>query len=787
MGANVFAILVLWASFPIIFSLFCAMPPRRAAFTSITACWLFMPVIGYQVPGLPDFSKLSVSSVGTLLCIAIFDASRLINFKIKWYDAPMLVFCVAPILTDVANGIGIYEGVSSSLGQFIIYGFPYFIGRLYGSDLEGIRELVMCALIGGLAYAPLCLFEGKFSPQLNSRVFGIVIQQSGFMVDNYRWYGYRPVVFQMNGLTVGAWMMGVAILALWLWGSGSVKTLFGKPFRPMFVLLFITSILCRSTGAVGLLLLGVAMWHSLKSKRAPALLMIFIGLPPLYMALRSTGLWSGSHVVDLTNRFLSEDRATSLQFRFDNENLVVEKAMQKPLLGWGGWRGRVTNKYSRDITVIDGFWVAIISDTGLVGLTSVTLALCLPQYLTLRRFPPRVWRDPEVAPATGAAVVVGLYFIDNLFNGTLNPIIVAMCGGLMGLKAFSPPLPRGTESVVLGVPELAAQMTESGQLAEAEELCHHAINQYKHLEIEGPVAPELLREIAAARNSLGAVLLASGRCQEAEENLTEAIATQEKLSEADPSEPVYRQELACSLNNLGHVCFATSRPAEAEQCWRRALDLEQALADEEPAEESYRSMLAFDLDHLGRVLHDQRRYPESLQVRRAAVETWATLARQHRGYRGRWADGCNDLALSLCREVSPGPGESEAALRLALDATALIPENPSYWKTLGLAYYRAEAYKSASDVLERSASFSGGGTGFELFVLAMAYAHLGHHELAEEYLRRGDDWMATHQSEDADLLRLRAEAAGLLGSLALTSAASAQADDGALSESEERS
>jgi len=65
---------------------------------------------------------------------------------------------------------------------------------------------------------------------------------------------------------------------------------------------------------------------------------------------------------------LSYERAQSLEFRFQNEDLLLEKARQRFWLGWGGWgRSRVYDADGRDISVTDGTWVIVFGTYGAIG------------------------------------------------------------------------------------------------------------------------------------------------------------------------------------------------------------------------------------------------------------------------------------------------------------------------------------------------------------------------------------------------------------------------------------
>ena len=63
---------------------------------------------------------------------------------------------------------------------------------------------------------------------------------------------------------------------------------------------------------------------------------------PLFYAVRTTNLWSGESAVELARLLVGEARADSLDYRFENDDFLIAKALQQPIFGWGGWsRNRV--------------------------------------------------------------------------------------------------------------------------------------------------------------------------------------------------------------------------------------------------------------------------------------------------------------------------------------------------------------------------------------------------------------------------------------------------------------
>ena len=109
------------------------------------------------------------------------------------------------------------------------------------------------------------------------------------------------------------------------------------------------------------------------------------------------------------------------------------------------------------------------------------------------------------------------------------------------------------------------------------------------------------------------------------------------------------------------------------------------------------------------------------------------------------------------------PGSTRAkGSSLARKAVALEPNNWAFLNTLGVAAFRARDWKTATEVLQQSITFTGGGA-HDLFFLAMTYWQQGNKEEARTFYDRAVAWTDKHKPKDPELRRFRAEAAALLG------------------------
>lgn len=437
--------LAMFGWIPLVIYLFWKFPAQRAVTISFVAAWLFLPEAIYPVPGLPDYTKMSATCYGILLATALFNSNRFSEFRPGWIDVPITVWCLSPIFSSISNGLGLYDGFSTSLAQSVSWGLPYFLGRIYLGNWLGLRQLAVAIFVGGLAYIPLCVFELRFSPQLHRLVYGF--HAFSDFAQSIRYGGYRPTVFLQHGLAVGAWMMAATLAGIWLWKSGAVKKFMGIPMKQLVPALLITFILCKSTGAYLLFILGLAILFSGKRFRTPILLTLIPFLVGLYLYFAVTGaITPERREVYMTNltKVLNEERIGSLEFRLKNEEILAEKARERIIVGWGGWgRSRVYDETGKDISVTDSLWIIAFGNNGLVGLISVTLAMLLPALIfPFTRYSSQLWAYPAIAPVIALTVIVTLYMVDCVLNAMVNPVYILALGGISGLLLDHPPIPK---------------------------------------------------------------------------------------------------------------------------------------------------------------------------------------------------------------------------------------------------------------------------------------------------------------------------------------------------------
>lgn len=457
--------LVMFSWIPAIILIFSYLGPQQAVVSCFIGAWLFLPEASFPIQGLPDYTKISATCYGILFAIVIYHgkpfrlfrasfrwgwldlllivpasviyyAKHFKSFRLGWLDLPMIIWCLCPFASSMANGLGWYDGLSASLAQTVFWGGPYLLGRIYLNSLAGLKRLAIGIFIGGLIYVPLCLFEVQMSPQLHNIIYGY---HPHSFAQTMRYGGFRPTVFMQHGLMVGMWMMAATLVGIWLWKTRVLRQFWGIPMPYVVITLIITLFLVKSTGAYVYLLAGVVILFIARWFRTAVVLLLLMASILFYLYLGSSGNLNGDRVVSWAATIFNEERAHSLEFRIDNEEILSEKAREQPIFGWGGWgRARVYEENWAgelvDITATDSLWIITFGNHGYVGLISLTTAMLLPVIIfCCGRYPAKYWSHRQVAPAAVIAVVVVLYMLDCTLNAMLNPVFTLACGGISGL------------------------------------------------------------------------------------------------------------------------------------------------------------------------------------------------------------------------------------------------------------------------------------------------------------------------------------------------------------------
>ncbi|PSL19171.1 hypothetical protein [Shimia abyssi] len=464
---NAFASLMLLLWPVVAWRLFVALPPGRALIWSLLGAYLLLPPppANFDFPLMPALDKSSLPNLSVLLIIVFVLGLKPKLLPESWPARVLIfVFVLSPIVTVFTNpepliftetfirGLILQDAIAQPINQFITL-IGFMLARNYLQTREDQRDLLIALLIAGLVYSLPVLLEVRLSPQLNNWVYGYF---QHLFSQTIRGGGYRPMVFLYHGIWLAYFMLTCLLAAMVLVrgddGENRMKYLIAVLYLAVVLVLCKTLATLVYAGAAGLVIMLFSTTMQMR------IAVVLAAIACLYPALKSADLVPTDALVARAEA-VSPDRAHSLAFRFENEDILSERASEKPWFGWGIWgRNHLHHPKTGAITsVSDGYWVIALGTWGWVGFIARFGLLSLPIFLLWRQLALErsdakkrsrrsatytmrggahanteaalVDVSPFVAPL---AVMLGFNLLDFLPNATLTPVTWIISGMLLG-------------------------------------------------------------------------------------------------------------------------------------------------------------------------------------------------------------------------------------------------------------------------------------------------------------------------------------------------------------------
>lgn len=416
----------------------------------------------YDLPGLPPYGKYFAVALGASMGAVLFRNKR------SWPDDPdfvqdnrfmkqllgglVLLIFIQIIMTVQTNGsMLLFQGtrfdkvrqavtnrdIISMIVDYFTPMVPFFLAWMWLRSPRHHAELLKAMVITGCIYALLAMWEMVMSPRLHINVYG-------YFPHNWRQHvrggQFRPVVFLQHGLWLAFFLLMTAFASY-----AMLRQSVGRPkYIYLGAALWITAVLLVSPNLGVALLLFVfvpimLLGRAVQLRVIWVVTLIFLTFP----AVRQADLLPLDGFLNVMGK-ISEERAGSLEFRFENEDELLARALEKPYFGWGGWgRSRVVDHRGLDVTVADGLWVIVLGERGWAGYIGFFGILTAPLLLLAnvsRRKP-----VPHTTAAMGLIMVMNLIYL--VPNSALNLIGWMLSGAVAGFISW--------KAVPVGKPEEA--------------------------------------------------------------------------------------------------------------------------------------------------------------------------------------------------------------------------------------------------------------------------------------------------------------------------------------------
>ncbi|MCH9683269.1 MAG: hypothetical protein K0V04_17675, partial [Deltaproteobacteria bacterium] len=398
-GPFAYFVFILWI--PISAIMFAQNKPRRAAFLVLIGGTMVLPeLVAFDLPILPAIDKMSM--VGACAFVGLFFTA-----KSRWQRMRLLrgmqlfffIFVIGNIGTSMTNPESFMFGgklawpggprfpivsipplaktefIAMTISDFFDLFMPFAVGQMLVQDRDDLIVFLKSYAMATVIYAVPMLWEVVMSPQLHRYAYGY---HALSFSHNVRGDGFKPTVLLNSGLGLAMFQfVGMtAAIALRRTKHKVGQSLTGG--TATLILLFALS-LSRNVGVM--LYSGVAIplllaaRPRMQTRVAFVLILLFITFP----ITRAKEWFPVDDIIAYVEK-RSPERASSLGFRFENEDILLEHTAEKPTFGWGsfGRNRRYDEESGKDISVTDGEWAIHYSVRGAFGAVGWFWLIALP-------------------------------------------------------------------------------------------------------------------------------------------------------------------------------------------------------------------------------------------------------------------------------------------------------------------------------------------------------------------------------------------------------------------------
>lgn len=479
---NSFAYLVL-ALWPfVLLGFFRALPPGRAFIWSVFSSYLILPPAptAFDFPLMPALDRTTIPNIMAIILVLTMTDQKIQWLPRHWIGKILVfVFLFSPVFTVLTNPEPVVFAMEALRGLYaqdifamvvmqaiLLVNFTLAYNLL--TTKEDLRDLLLAFVFAGIVYAFPMLLEVRLSPQINTWVYGYFQHMFDQMM---RGDGFRPIVFLNHGIWAAmlAFMSLSAALILWKQETGPNR----MPLLIAIGFLALTLVLAKTLSMLVYASLFAAVLLLTSWRLQIKVALVLVCLTVSYPIAKGLNLVPEERILQAAHS-VSADRAQSLQFRFEQEGDLLERAQEKPLFGWGIWgRNQLHDPVTGRITsVSDGRWVITLGIMGWIGFLAefglLLMPIVLAFWVSRRVSSPNVQLSSSGKPVEqlsdvspylgGLSLLLALNIVDLLPNATLTTTTWLLVGAIWGYaEAFLYDGEEDKSSVPAAAPKVAAR------------------------------------------------------------------------------------------------------------------------------------------------------------------------------------------------------------------------------------------------------------------------------------------------------------------------------------------
>lgn len=422
----------------IVFWLFKKYSIQYAIFLSTALAPLLLPA-GFMIDGplIPPMDRSALTSVAIMFMLYRKKEKNPIFKSGVWnsfFIAYLLAVTTSTLLNQdpiETNGMFLRNStpydVLSNIITFMLAFMPFFFGRNFFNNPQDTESMFKTLATLAVIYSIPMLYELKMSPQLHNMFYGYY--PSDF-IQQVRGDGFRAVVFVGHGLALAFWFVISTIAAIALYKAKAKFNVSKLSGVKLIIFLVVVLMLCKTVSTTIYLIFAALLIYFISQKKQILLSLLITMLVMVYPINSVTQTVKYSDILDFISEY-SEDRSASMKTRFDNEERLVERALERPYFGWSGWGRARVYAWGRDITITDGKWIIEYGQYGAIGFIFSYLLLIYPIYLALKCYK-YIEDEKQRIYFPTLAIILAIGVFDSVPNSGMMSVHLLLAGALLG-------------------------------------------------------------------------------------------------------------------------------------------------------------------------------------------------------------------------------------------------------------------------------------------------------------------------------------------------------------------